>query len=116
MSLQSIKVDSEEEIVSQDGEKAAESEEKKSEKMMKERENWVGKADFFLSALAYAGRSPRSVFRLLYESSSHSSRSLSQVGLGAVWRFPYLCYKNGGGKWFWRENLAKLDLTISYGS
>lgn len=44
------------------------------ETRVKKREQWSRKTEYFLAA---AG---------------------NVVGLGNLWRFPYLCYKNGGGK------------------
>ena len=59
------------------------------DKEILQRGNWGGKLEFILTCVGYA------------------------VGLGNVWRFPYLAFKNGGGGYLFYLNSDLLLLNVS---
>ena len=63
------------------------------DKEILQRGNWGGKLEFILTCVGYA------------------------VGLGNVWRFPYLAFKNGGGgylNFYLNSDLLLLNVSGSY--
>lgn len=52
------------------------------EKTAKQRQTWSSQIDFIIASIG------------------------SCVGLGNIWRFPYLCYKNGGGRYCVNETTS----------